>query len=552
MEQTKQNRNIYILLALIVAISSWLMLRSLGSNYITLWDEAVHVNVVKNLANNCCTPTLHLRDLATDYRDWSNNYVWLHKPLLPMYVQAGFYRLFGESLWAFRLPGWLFAELIVLLLFVIGKRHFSAAAGLGAAALFAFNPYVFELVQGRQFSGFNDILFVFFLALQLLVLLEISARPKRAWFVSFGLLLGLAYFCKGGLALAPAVVLCLVVLRLGLKKNFSHLVYAGGVAATLVLLQILFAVRFFPGGYIFEQRIQLEHLYKDIEYWGRPWDYFLTFYFWQLLSPFLAGLGYLAVGFGLLKSKQNAKFYILASWVLIYLLPLSFAVSKVSNFIFAVLPAVCLLIAAMFFYWHERQKYVTVFAASAALVIFYLGWQANIFGLRVFGGREDNFWQRAAWILVYLGTLFATWIICLMLKKIRPDKFTFQTSSAAAFLLAGVLIFWGLIAGIYHRGQIQPNDAAAQRRLQQSALSLGRTLPKDSLVIVSTALLDKSHLYFEYWSGLDSLEINKYQTLKFILKFLNVGQKVYLLSDSRKGNQALIRQTDFGYVYRLR
>src|SRR5215212_7698390 len=79
----------WVLLAAIVLSSSWLQLRGLNSEYITLFDEAVHFNVVQNLITHCCTPRLHVRNLDTDFRDWTDNRVWLHKPAVPFFINAG-------------------------------------------------------------------------------------------------------------------------------------------------------------------------------------------------------------------------------------------------------------------------------------------------------------------------------------------------------------------------------------------------------------------------------------------------------------------------------
>ena len=34
----------------------------------------------------------------------------------------------------------------------------------------------------------------------------------------------------------------------------------------------------YPAEYYFEQNTQTLHLLKELEYWGRPWDYYLTIY----------------------------------------------------------------------------------------------------------------------------------------------------------------------------------------------------------------------------------------------------------------------------------
>ncbi len=164
--------SVVISLTCILAISCLLFLQKLGNPYITLWDEAVHVNVIKNLAENCCLPQLHRSaEIGTDYRHWINNTLWLHKPLLPFYVTAGIYKLLGGSLWALRLPGAIFALLTTVVIYFIGRDFLSGRVGLCAAAIFSLNPYTNQLVHGREFSGFPDLFFAFF----------VSVAPTSYW-----------------------------------------------------------------------------------------------------------------------------------------------------------------------------------------------------------------------------------------------------------------------------------------------------------------------------------------------------------------------------------
>ncbi len=259
----------YAPLAAILAAAGYLYFHNLGTNYITLWDEAVHVNVVKNLARDCCTPKLHLTDIGIDFQDWTSNYIWVHKPVLPLYLQAAVYKLGGESLFAFRLPSALTALLIVAALFFVARRHFGFAPALIASALFAFNPYVVDLVKGRQFSGLHDLLFCFFGILALdrvlrivkssaaaflplegggkegvigngrlghpaLTLRPLEGRESIKEYLLFGVFAGLAYLSKGGLALLFFPVL-LVPLFVGKNRRemFLNIAYAGLSALVL-------------------------------------------------------------------------------------------------------------------------------------------------------------------------------------------------------------------------------------------------------------------------------------------------------------------------------
>src|SRR5207245_9489422 len=89
----------YILLTCGLSICMGLLLHDLDHDYIVPWDEVVHITVVHNLYSDCCDPKLHRIDLGqTEQSDWTNNYIWLHKPPLPFYLRAALYRVFGESL----------------------------------------------------------------------------------------------------------------------------------------------------------------------------------------------------------------------------------------------------------------------------------------------------------------------------------------------------------------------------------------------------------------------------------------------------------------------
>src|SRR3989344_5819280 len=205
-------------LVLILAVAGYFYLHNLGTDYITLWDEAVHLNVVKNLSQDPWPPKLHLTDIGIDFQDWTNNYVWVHKPLAPLYLHAVFYKI-SPTLFAFRLPAVLFALMSIIALFFVARRHFSYQAGIIASSLFAFNFYVFEQIKGRQFSGLHDLMFIFFGILALDRILRIVDKSSSAqnrplpsppqplgrelkWnYIWFGLFVGLGFLSKGGLAL---------------------------------------------------------------------------------------------------------------------------------------------------------------------------------------------------------------------------------------------------------------------------------------------------------------------------------------------------------------
>ena len=121
-------RGSWVLLGAIVLSSSWLLLRGLNNDYITLFDEA-DFNVVQNLITHCCTPRLHVGDVHTDFRDWTDNHVWLHKPPVPLLVNAGVASRWPRSPRALRMASLIFAEALVVLVFLVGIRFFDPMGG---------------------------------------------------------------------------------------------------------------------------------------------------------------------------------------------------------------------------------------------------------------------------------------------------------------------------------------------------------------------------------------------------------------------------------------
>ena len=176
---TSRPRISWIALTCLLATSFFLFLQNLGSPNISTWDEVVHVNVVKNLAEHCCLPRLHRTGLGTDYRDWADNTVWLHKPLLPFYATAAIYRLLGGSLWAFRLPGAIFALLTALVVYLIGSHFLNENIGLFGVAIFSLNPFTNALVHGTTYSGFPDLFFALFVSVALYLILEWTESKSK-------------------------------------------------------------------------------------------------------------------------------------------------------------------------------------------------------------------------------------------------------------------------------------------------------------------------------------------------------------------------------------
>jgi hypothetical protein len=479
----------------------------------------------------------------------------VHKPLLPLYLQALVYK-FSPTLWAFRLPGVIFALMTGGCLFWLVKKHFDVISAWVVCSLFVFNPYVLELVKGRQFSGLHDLMFVFFGVLALNQLLNMSEsnnavqiRQNCKW---FGLFTGLAYLSKGGLALLFFVPLLAGLMNQKNKKHiFFHVLFTVLIVFVIIFPEKVYLLITYPAEYFFEQSLQVLHLFKYLEYWGRPWDYYLTVYLRDIFTPqaYLASLSGLV--FALYVWNINKKIRILAIWILAFLIPLSVGMTKISNFMLGVLP-VFYILSAQFFIWQmQTKKYALVMAYALLSFMAYGFIRLDVAQVKFHFFQEYAFIQRFA-VLIFSG-------LCLggmhILFKFITAKYNLAVV-AKGVLVGSVL----LVAGTYLRAmQInnqkvnQFSDFLTQKQLRDSAKELKAQLPNNAIVLTHFSLLKKSQLYFQYFSGLDAMEIYNRQPLFLLIRQLPHNRPLYVLSDSEiKDNRLMLLKSEPSFFYKIK
>lgn len=533
--------------------TAFFWLHGLAKPNLTLWDEAININVVKNLANNCCTPMLHRQDFSLDFRGWDNNYIWLHKPLLPFYLNAFFYKLFGQTVLSYRLLGLFCALITIAGIYAIGRKFFSPAEGFFAALIFASNPYMLSLVHELQFSGFVDLNFLCALVWSLYFLLDITQNPSRKnflWFAFFG---SLAFLCKNGLAFGPFVALVFLCFRLGFKNTFKNLLYAALLTTIIIAPEMVLLARLFPAQFAYEQSQYLQGFVANVEYSARPWDYYLSFYFNSIIGILLAGISWLAVFFGIYKAKKNLKIFVLLAWIFSYLAVLTLQVSKISNFLVPILPPLSLLTAAGVFYFLKNQGYRLLSSVGAATLLFYFALRYNVLNIKSLAVNEQTILFRFLPVWLYLILLAGAYLFFLLVKnqqRLKPAAYFFTGLATAIITLTGLRTGWKLAA-------TSPADSDLQTAIQNSVLPLQKRLPENSVLLTQTDKIRDDHLYFMYWTGFDSIEIRQYQPLSLLSELVPKNQHVYVISDVQEDNTKNIGLTyeftvPFGYVYKLR
>ncbi len=570
----------YIIFTLGLSICTFLLLHRLGHTYIAQWDEVVHVNVAHNLYADCCDPKLHTIDLGTEVQDtgdpafkkgeilWNNNYIWLHKPLLPFYLRAALYHLLGESLLIFRLPSVLFTLLTAIGLFSIAKHISSIWVATGVALLFASNRFIFELVQGRQFSDLSDVMNVFFLTIVLgLTLASAVGRPlcfsrresSAAYYVASltaAFFSALAYFCKGGLALPGLAVFAVAIIwQCGWRRSIGPLIIMVLFLGALIFPEYFYFSRRFPQEFRYEQRQQIAHLFTNVEGWARPWHYYITVYWRDLLGAPLGVLGFLTMIASLRPTLRNRRNVLLVLWVLSYLVPLSFGVSKVANFIVPVLPAVILLVGFSGYDLLQSERRKLLYPLTGILLVLVVLDYLNIDILHFVkyvalpvAERAGHRFLLGALLSILL--LFGFFYAAGKFRSLPPGSVSPRLAMAMVTLMYSVVIIQTSL-GNWSMSKTVPADYGEQMALKATADRIKNEIPRRAVVIVDEVYAGdhrNAHLYFQYWSGLNSLPVQK---LAFAERTLSRTHPLYILVDDSLSHATLIAKVPYGYLYRV-
>ena len=216
------NRNWKLILAGILVFAFVTRVWNLGFPKTYYFDEVYHA----------FTAEAYARNDPKGYEWWNTPpegfaYEWLHPPLAKL-IQAGSIKLLGDTSFAWRFPGVIFACATILVLFCFGKSLFGTKSiGLIAAFLYAIDGLSF--VQSR--ITMNDIYLAFFLTLAFFLFwryLQLKQKgkedPRRLPVV--GLVLGLACATKWTGAYGVGIIGFLWFIHLlasGPKKDIGYL-----------------------------------------------------------------------------------------------------------------------------------------------------------------------------------------------------------------------------------------------------------------------------------------------------------------------------------------
>lgn len=334
-------------LAILLLILGGLLLRIYTSLdfFLHPWDERYHALVAKHLIQHPFTPTLYdIPILPYDYKSWTANHIWLHKPPLPLWIMSFSMWLFGINEVALRIPSIILSTIGIWLTFAIGRYFFNNQTGYLAAFFYSINGLIIELTGGRVATDHIDIFFLFFIELAIYFSTLYAQRVKSIYNAITGLCLGAAILSKWLPAMIVLPIWLLVVMDLNQVKSKY-------IISQFLLVIITCLATFLPWQFYIHNQFPLEatweadfnfrHITESLD--GHKEHY--LFYFDKLITNY-GELIFFAIAWFLFqtyKNLQNFKMLAICTWLFIPLIFFSLVNTKMQAYILFVSPAIFII-----------------------------------------------------------------------------------------------------------------------------------------------------------------------------------------------------------------
>ncbi|MYB65504.1 hypothetical protein F4X73_12505, partial [Candidatus Poribacteria bacterium] len=395
--------NIHIIILFCILIASFsLVLRNLGHSKIHYWDEGFHAIVARNLTKHPLKFTLYDQPwLDYDYKNWGGNHIWLHKPPVAMWQICISHFILGINAFALRLPSAISLVLSAWLTFRIASDLFDKRAGLIAAFLQAFNPFLFASVHGYRYSDHIDIALLLWVQVSCWFLLRGIRTGKQRNYILSGVAMGIAYLSKSYLALITfgiALVVWFVAWYKRRIKNtsidqvnteevtetgnqqlnepemrirFRDVAVQLGVGIATAAPWVIYCLIKYPREFLWEHKRVIDHLNTNVENWAASWDrplfeYMPLFYPFFYAALFAVVLCLIVI---LLVRWELPELYVLA-WGIGVIVPHTLAETKTpSATMIAVPPLLICMAAAISRSWRRKDWSYTSIWSSAMLSI---------------------------------------------------------------------------------------------------------------------------------------------------------------------------------------
>ncbi len=347
----KFSKHNYFVCLLLIVVAGFL-LRSFvaADDYLHEWDERYHALVAKNLIDAPLKPMLYSEPLLDyDYRNWSENHIWLHKQPLALWTMAGSLKIFGLSVYAFRFPSILLSTLAILLTFLIAKHFFDHRIALLSAFLHSIHGYTIEITGGRTTTDHIDLFFMVLIELGIYCAIISSKHfSKKRYVVLTGVVMGLAILTKW----LPALIIIGFWGILNLTKpniEWPTLIRDGCIllfcCLVIALPWQLYIYQAFPLEAVYESNYNTRHLFEGLEGHDHPFLYHfnkIRITYGELI--YIPLLWFVIIIF----KRKRWKLLPLFAWLFVPLIFFSFAQTKLAAYTLFTAPVFFILTA---YFW---------------------------------------------------------------------------------------------------------------------------------------------------------------------------------------------------------
>ena len=491
-----------IALVLILIASFAIKLHNLGHLAIKGLDESFHAVVAANLLEHPLTPTYIDRPfLPYDYRNWSQNHVWLHKGIVPLWQIALSFKIWGVETFGLRFPSALLTTLSALLTYLIARELLGRGAALVAAALHALSPQMLMLAHGYAFSDHIDVALVFWVELGIWLVVRAMRTGKLNYAALAGVAQALAFLSK----MYPALIVTGVALaawlapalRLARREDTrfggKHLLAMLGASIAVASPWLIWTATKFPNEFRHEYFYALKHLGADVEGFGAPPDRLLFGYALAAFHVFyplaLAATLLLVVRAG---QSRDVRLWVVLAWALGVFVTFTVARSKTPSATAVGWPAFYLILGAA----AARAARGDALMLGACLVapplivanfVFKLG-GFDVLGM---GGAAGETFRRNIWVLWHvLAALGAAILLQVVARRIPRGVmgvlFIFAALGLVALSLAWTERAWKVT-------QMNDNEPAF---VEIGAFARQRLLPESVLLLDEREKLERNTLMF--------------------------------------------------------
>ena len=367
-------------LLLLLLVSVFVMFYRLGEAPLNDWDEGIYANISAEMVQS--GDWLHMTLMGQP---------WLEKPLLPFWLNAVSFKLFGFTEFAARFFPALAGIGCVLLLYGIGRRLFSWYVGFWAALLFSLSPLFLDYHMAR--SGDHDVLFLFWLLASTYAFVRSWHKGAERWLILSGVAAGFAIFTRGTLGIFAIIIPLLThallkfkarLRRTPLDYHYRWYHWTGFALATLIIggwwhvFAYLVYREQFIAVYIKEQFFS--RITGPLQGHAGPW-WFYARYLWNT-EPFVTAAAALMSLFWIVrysiafvaparakKIRFTAAIILLMVWVASFAFVISFMQTKLSWYVLGMVPALYLIAASALKHTGVPRAFATI--GVVALLVFY-------------------------------------------------------------------------------------------------------------------------------------------------------------------------------------